>query len=291
MKKFKFLFTAMMASLMLAACGETPAKSGEEVVSQPESSEVVSSEEAAPSSAAGTSEVVFPTYDDAWAVKVVGDEHVDTITVYQEETFTTALPAAEFYKTRAKTGEPSNAEGCQFYFKVTFKTGWHAGVVSATAGTYNKVKTPSDLKIDDAYALTKVTGNTVVNITSSDERVGFKVTLETVQHATVTFYKDQGYSIVDDDAQIQTRNCKTAPYYYCNDGADSQVCFKVVPEANWEVDEVTAVGVTDPSASAYKNIKDPEDVGTDAGKEMPNCWRITKITQDIKITVKMKAAA
>ena len=286
MKKFKFLFTAMLATFMLAACGEKPAASTEPG-SQPDVSEPVSGEPA-PSSEAG---IVLPDYDDAWSVAIVKDEHVDTVTVYQEETFTTPVAAADFYKTRAKTGEVSKADGCQFYFKVTFKTGWHAGVVSATAGTYNKVKTPSDFKIDDAYALTKVTGNTIINITSSDERVGFKVTLEPVQNATVTFYKDQGYSIVDTDEQSQTRNCKAEPYYYCNDGADSQVCFKIVPNNGYVVDEVTAVGVTDPSASAYKNIKDPEDVGTDAGVEMPNCWRITKITQDIKITVKVVAAA
>lgn len=285
MKKFKFLFTAMMATLMLAACGEKPAADSTEPASQPEVSQPVSGEPA-PSSAAG---IVLPDYDDAWSVAIVKDEHVDTVTVYQEETFTTPVAPADFYKTRAKTGEPSKAEGCQFYFKVTFKDGWHAGVISATEGTYNKVKTPGDIKIDDAYALTKVTGNTIINITSSDERVGFKVTLAKVEHATVTFYKDQGYSIVDDDKQIQTRNCKLAPYYYCNDGADSQVCFKVVPENGYEVYEVTAVGVTNPDATAYKNIKDPEDVGTDAGVEMPNCWRITKITQDIKITIDVRA--
>ena len=275
MKKFKFLFTAMLATLTLAACGE--AKSGEAPVSQPEISQPVSGEG---DTSAG---IVLPNYDDAYAIAVVCDEHVASFKAYADKDYTTELPAADFYKSRSKTDGTSISKEAdsQFYFKVTFAEGWHAGAINTT-GTGCGVKTPGDTKIDDAYRITKINENIIVNIVSSNETVGFNVTIEPVQNATVTVYKDQGYTIVDTDEHYQTRNGKSDPYPYCNDGNDSQFCFKIVPANGYDVDRVTVVGLTNPDATdpaPYKNIKDPEETAIE------NCWRITKVTQDIKITI------
>lgn len=263
MKKIKSLL-ALVATAMLVGCSP-----------KAESKEQGSSE--APVSEQASSQTVSLFTADGWKVDFVCDAHA-TYEVYTTEEYTTKQQGPNWYAT-SETGEITKGDETNtvaVYFKVIPAEGWTAAV-SATEGTYNKLKTPGDQKIDNAYKLTKVTADTTITIACTENSAvkGWKVTFDLGTGIQVKVYKDQAYTIEDTDTQIQTRNCKDEPYPYCNDGNDSQVCFKVIYSGAGEI-EVTATEGT------FKNIKDPEETA------VADCWRITKITGDITVTIRAK---
>lgn len=253
MKKIKSLL-ALVATAMLVGCSP---KAG--------------------SSEAPVSESVSLFTADGWKVDFVCDAHA-TYEVYTTEEYTTKQQGPNWYATN-ETGEIVKGDETNtvaVYFKVIPAQGYTA-TVKATEGTYNKIKTPGDQKIENAYKLTKVTADTTITITCQENSAvqGWKVTFDLGTGIQVKVYKDQGYEIEDTDTQIQTRNGKAEPYPYCNDGEDSQLCFKVIYSGAGEIDVTATEG-------KFRNIKDPEETGHE------NCWRITKITGDITVTIRAK---
>ena len=276
MKKLKILMTALSA-FALVACGGNTSKVVEESVETPVSAEP------APNSEEESS--ALPSFDDAFSVQFELGQHVQ-LQVFKDQTYSVAQTGPVYKTTLADTGEFSKADGACIHFRLILDTGWKAKV-SALEGTFNKVKTPGDMAKENIegltvqgneYKLTKITANTVVTVETTDQPDGFPVTINPVQHATVTVYKDQNYTIVDTDTTYKTRNCKTAPYDYCDDGNDSQFCFKVIPETGWIVDSV----VVSPS-SAFKNLKEPGTGADDSG--YADAWRVTKVKGELTITI------
>ncbi len=89
--------------------------------------------------------------------------------------------------------------------------------------------------------------------------------------AAITTYATHDYeSGEENQTEAYARDDTTGEI--TTDGS-GQINFKVTPEDGYTVAVVSATGGT------YKNIKTPEELGTD------NIWRITKITDDLTITV------
>lgn len=103
------------------------------------------------------------------------------------------------------------------------------------------------------------------------------------EHATITTYKTQNY----DDASAAMTGQTTAVARDSATGdiltdGNGQINFTVVLDEGYVVDDIS-IEPSDPKN--YKNIKEPVDTGKD------NTYRITKITGDLTITVKVIPAA
>ncbi len=94
--------------------------------------------------------------------------------------------------------------------------------------------------------------------------------------ASVTVYETQdiGGAHVDQAASAHPRNSDTGLIDCSGDG---QINFVVNLEPGYELESVTAAPTT-----AYKNLKGPDDTG------IPNGYRLTKVSGDLTITVKVK---
>lgn len=108
---------------------------------------------------------------------------------------------------------------------------------------------------------------------------GFEVTFEKGDHVkSVTVYKNKKCTMLDEGPKFYTR---TENGLLINDGDESQISFAV------EVDEGYAPRV-EAEKGKYKNIKDPS--GTSGDTDVENVFRITKVNDNIKVTVSAVSA-
>ena len=92
--------------------------------------------------------------------------------------------------------------------------------------------------------------------------------------AAVTTYKTQDYSAGDENqSSAVARDADSGEPV--SDGS-GQINFTVIPAEGYEIESVTATEGT------YKNIKGPADT------KRGNTYRVTKITDDLTITIKLK---
>lgn len=94
------------------------------------------------------------------------DEHA-SVSVYKTKNITDENKVGDDQTealTRDKdSGEPTGAEG-QINFVVVTEEGYVVDSVSATEDTYNKIKVLTEAGVDNAYAVTKITADSVVTI-------------------------------------------------------------------------------------------------------------------------------
>ncbi len=101
--------------------------------------------------------------------------------------------------------------------------------------------------------------------------LGYTVTFVTDEYSSVTAYNTQDYTMGYENAKtVFARNSDTGMIDISGGG---QVNFKVETDENHEVSEIKAY------PSNYKNLKGPEDTGTE------NTYRITKITGDVTVEI------
>ena len=101
----------------------------------------------------------------------------------------------------------------------------------------------------------------------------------------VSFACDEHVSVLVFDTQDLTAEGRENPPFALArssaDGSpdpegDGQVNFVLMPEPGWLVESVSA------EPANFKNLKGPEDIGTE------NAWRLTKVTGDCTVTVTVK---
>jgi hypothetical protein len=144
------------------------------------------------------------------------------------------------------------------------------GVIEYTCSDCNAVERKSIAKAAD---VTEYTEDDTV-ITPTENTTVYTVTFNTDEHASIEVYYTQDYTQANESGVTTTiaRNSDTGE----SDGSgEGQVNFAVVTADGYEVDTVTVEG-------SYKNLKTPDDLGTD------NIYRITKVSGDLKIIVKAK---
>lgn len=111
-----------------------------------------------------------------------------SVTVYNTQDYTTGTTATSTYARNSDTGEIDVSGDGQINFTVVPNSGYAVDTVTATAGTYKNIKTPTDTGKDNTYRITKVTGDMTVSITlkSADES-GETEETPTSGEATVNF--------------------------------------------------------------------------------------------------------
>ena len=174
----------------------------------------------------------------------------------------------------------------QVNFLVVPAEGYSVESVTVTpTANYKNLKLPSELGVENAYRITKLTGPVTVTVTAStqvcdhafdDEGVCIhcgleapKVSFACDEHSWVTAYPTQDLSTggTDHAAFAIARNSTTGEI--CIDGT-GQVNFVLHLDEGWTLDSMTAE-----PASAYKNLKDNGD----------GSYRITKISGHLTLSV------
>lgn len=108
----------------------------------------------------------------------------------------------------------------------------------------------------------------------SNEFNGYKVTFQWDENVEgVSFYKNKACTVADEGPDYITRNAYGRPL---NDG-EGQISFGVTVKSGFRVKNI---GIP---KDTYKNIKGPADTALDTG--LDNIYRITKITQDVTVTI------
>ncbi len=124
------------------------------------------------------------------------------------------------------------------------------------------------------FTATAPIGNT--EYTSTQTAAPFTAIFE-AEHATVYVYYTQNYASPDESGTLTAvaRDSETGCPVITGDG---QINFTVVPDSGYEIDGVSVEG-------PYKNLKDMSSLtGID------HCYRITKITGDLSVTVTVSAS-
>ena len=213
----------------------------------------------------GVSVTVFPTQD----LSSGGTEH-----------------AAFAFPRSGDSGVIDVSGNGQVNFLVVLEPGYEIESVTVTpTANYKNLKLPSELGIENAYRITKITGPVTVTVVASTEvcqhefdengvcvHCGLeapKVSFDCDCHSWVTAYPTQDLSAggTDHAAFAIARNSETGEIAIDGTG---QVNFVLHLDEGWALDTMTAE-----PASAYKNLKDNGD----------GSYRITKITGHLTLTV------
>lgn len=96
------------------------------------------------------------------------DSHV-TVTVSDTQDFTDASEnVTEAYARNSGTGEIDTTGDGQVNFKVVLEDGYEIEAITVSPANYKNLKTPDDTGIENAYRITKVTGDITVTITTKE---------------------------------------------------------------------------------------------------------------------------
>ena len=108
---------------------------------------------------------------------------------------------------------------------------------------------------------------------SLNEETYYKTTFEESDNYDIYVWHSSNYNLKKDLTSVAyARNSESG---YLDNTGNGQINFLVVPHDGYLVDSIVVDG-------SYKNIKDSKDTG------IKNCFRITKITSDLHITVLLK---
>lgn len=219
------------------------------------------------------------------------DSHVKSITTYNTQDYTNPDNIFEnqttAYARNSETGEIITDGNGQVNFTAVVEPGYMVDKVTVTPEeNFNNIKGKSDTGLDNTFRITKITGPISITVTTKPEEAkpeSFAANFIVDEHATITTYKTQNY----DDASAAMTGQTTAVARDSATGdiltdGNGQINFTVVLDEGYVVDDIS-IEPSDPKN--YKNIKEPVDTGKD------NTYRITKITGDLTITVKVIPAA
>lgn len=224
--------------------------------------------------AVGCSQEVSGDTDDStegFKVTFVTDDN-STVYVYSSQDYTEEPTAATYaYAVDSESGEIlTDGEG-QVNFYVKAADGYIVDSVTVTSGTgYKNVKLPWETFADDTFRITKITEDLTVTVTtvaaSTASTSAYKGTFTVGEHVSIELYYTD-YS----DTVAYSRDGDTGALLM--DGA-GQINFNVIADEGYNASiEVTG---------GYKNLKTPTEI---ADEDLPNLYRITKITSDLAISV------
>ena len=217
----------------------------------------------------GVSVTVFPTQD----LTSDGTEH-----------------AAVAFPRDSETGSIDVSGGGQVNFVVVPEEGYDIeSVVVTPAENFKNLKLPAEIGTENAYRITKVTGDLTVTVTAStnvcshefDENgicihCGYeapKAVFNCSEGVSVTVFPTQDLTSdgTEHAAVAFPRDSETGSIDVSGGG---QVNFVVVPEEGYDIESVVVT-----PAENFKNLKLPAEIGTE------NAYRITKVTGDLTVTV------
>ena len=219
-----------------------------------------------------------------------------SVTAYPSQDLTAGGTAqAETVFVRSADGAIDVSGSGQVNFVVVLDEGYSLENLSVTpTASFKNLKGPDELGVENAYRVTKVTGNLTVTVTASadvcqhefdDEGFCVHCGLEAPraiflcgEHVTVTVWPTQDLTApgAENAAVGVARNGATGEIDLSGGG---QVNFMLVPEEGYVVESLTAE-----PASAYKNLKGPDELG------VGNAYRLTKVSGTVTVTVTAAAA-
>ncbi|MCH5351755.1 MAG: hypothetical protein J1F39_07300 [Clostridiales bacterium] len=220
--------------------------------------------------------------DKGFTVTFECDDHV-TVYVYETQDMSGAgVKTDTAYSRDSETGEPLGDGNGQVNFKLVFDDGYELSSIDIdNADGYNNLKGSADTDVENGYRITKITDNLTVTVTSQEEGAeedytqGYKVTFVCDEYVTVTVYKTQDLSSGGEVTFVAySRESGTGALTKSGDG---QVNFLLTFADGYELDEIVIT-------EGYKNLKGDEDTG------VVNAYRITKISAELTVTVKVKHA-
>ncbi|MEE3334469.1 MAG: carbohydrate-binding domain-containing protein [Ruminococcus sp.] len=227
--------------------------------------------------------VITPTENTTvYTVTFNTDEH-SSIEVYYTQDYTQAneTNATTAIARNSDTGESDGSGEGQVNFRIVTDDGYKVDSVTVD-GTYKNLKDLSLTElIDNLYRITKVGSDLSVTVTTSaetgteEEDKGYSVSFDTDENASVNIYYTQDYTQAS-ESDVTSAVSRNSTSGVPDSTGEGQVNFAVVTADGYEVDTVTVEG-------SYKNLKTPDDLGTD------NIYRITKVSGDLKITITTKA--
>ena len=207
-------------------------------------------------------------------------EHVSVV-VYRTQDMSEGGEATNTaYSREGGTGTLTKGGDGQVNFVLVFDEGYELDNI-VVSGTYKNIKYPVETGVENGYRITKIESELTVTVTSKQEGAaedltqGYEVTFVCGEHVSVVVYRTQ-------DMSGEGENTSTA---YSRDGGngaltktDGQVNFVLVFDDGYELDSIEIT-------EGYKNLKDPAD------PEVANSYRITKITDNLTVTVTAKQSA
>ncbi len=203
-----------------------------------------------------------------------------SVYVYSTKDYTTEPTEATYaYAVDGGTGDVLIDGTGQVNFQVKAADGYIVDSVTVTnsAGEtgvgYNNVKLPWETFNQDTFRITKITEDLTVTVTtvaaSTAASDGYTGTFTVGDHVSIQLYYTDfsdtvAYSRDGDSGAVDVSESGTG-----------QINFNVIADEGYNA----SVSVT---SGSYKNLKTPTDL---ADADLPNLYRITKITSDLEISV------
>ena len=193
-----------------------------------------------------------------------------------QDTGTVPVRAATAFSVNGSTGELTKTDG-QINFKIEAPEGYTAAVEITPADGYNKLKTPEDTGAENVWRITKIKKDLTVRVRLVEGPVlpgGFNVTFVCDPGVDVWVYPGADYTAAPEktNAAVSVDSGTGAPTR-----KDGQVNFKLTGLNPLDAFQVSV------APKNYKNLKDSRETG------QTNTWRVTKITGDITVYVKLIA--
>ena len=221
--------------------------------------------------------VVVSKVNNGYKITFETDDNV-TVSVFDTQEYLDGRKSTSAIARDSITGEIDTSGEGQVNFKVNLKEGYEVdNIIASPNSNYKNLKLPSELS-ENAYRITKITGDLVVIITTKkiesfpDEKE-FKVTFEVDDNVTVTVYDTQEYLNGSNTTLAIARDSITGEIDTSGEG---QVNFKVNLKEGYEIASL----IVSPYVN-YKNLKLPKELGE-------NTYRITKITGNLGVIITTK---
>ena len=184
--------------------------------------------------------------------------------------------AAAAYSVNGSTGALTKSDG-QINFTVDVPEGYAATVEVSPADGYKALKGPSDTGKENTYRVTKIKKDLTVRVRIDEdvpEPEGWNVTFVCDPGVDVWVYPGSDYTKTPErtTATVSVGSADGVPTK-----TDGQVNFLLTGLNPLDAFEVSA------APKNYKNLKDSGETGQE------NTWRITKITGEITVTVRLIA--
>lgn len=195
--------------------------------------------------------------------------------VYPSQDYTAdPVRAATAWSVNGDTGELTRTDG-QINFRVNVPEGYLAQVEVTPADGFKNLKTPADTGAENVYRITKITRDLTVRVrleadTAGAEGYPVSFVAEPGIHVWVYTCADYNETPSESLSAVSVESATGVPTK-----TDGQVNFLLTSDEPNDGFEVTV------SPNAYKNLKGPAETC------QKNTYRITKISGELTVTVKM----
>lgn len=238
-------------------------------------------------------ENVIPDPSEGYEVKFTKDEHVKSITVYEDKACTIEDEGPTFYS-RIDTGRKSKGGDGQISFAIEVDEGYQVKEVKQVLPegktVYKNIKLPVDTAADcgkdNVYRITKIEADCTFSIETEEADVvydGNKITFVLGEHVT-------GLEIYESKTYVADTKVEGLVAFVLNETTfkptfeEGQVYMKIFFDEGYVIDSDAMASLLGDDIP-YKNVKGPDDT------KDPDGYRLTKVTKSGTVTILAKAAA